>query len=188
MSPLERTVQVLGMIQALFGEEGENWAQGQRQPGGEEVLRRLRALPVPCAACGAENPARKRFCSECGAGLTASARASAVAGTLTPVALRVAEPAASLPASGPAAERRQSTVMFADLVGSTALSSRLDPEDLREIIAAYRRCVASNPPRPPSPCPRAGWVQLPIDSPGGMNVHGLAAPDPCGTKLVRTEP
>jgi class 3 adenylate cyclase/predicted ATPase len=41
-----------------------------------------------------------------------------------------------------AAERRQLTVMFCDLVGSTALSTRLDPEDLREIIAAYHRTVA----------------------------------------------
>jgi class 3 adenylate cyclase/predicted ATPase len=40
------------------------------------------------------------------------------------------------------AERRQLTVMFCDLVGSTALSSRFDPEDLREIIAAYHRAVA----------------------------------------------
>ena len=40
------------------------------------------------------------------------------------------------------AERRQLTVMFCDLVGSTALSSRLDPEDLRGIIGAYHRCVA----------------------------------------------
>ena len=37
------------------------------------------------------------------------------------------------------AERRQLTVMFCDLVGSTALSARLDPEDLREVIAAYHR-------------------------------------------------
>jgi class 3 adenylate cyclase/predicted ATPase len=41
-----------------------------------------------------------------------------------------------------AAERRQVTVMFSDLVGSTALSARMDPEDLREVIAAYQRCVA----------------------------------------------
>jgi class 3 adenylate cyclase len=34
------------------------------------------------------------------------------------------------------AERRQLTVMFCDLVGSTPLSSRLDPEDFREVIAA----------------------------------------------------
>jgi class 3 adenylate cyclase len=49
------------------------------------------------------------------------------------------------PSDAPAptdAERRQLTVMFCDLVGSTALSSRLDPEDLREVIAAYHRAVA----------------------------------------------
>jgi class 3 adenylate cyclase len=40
------------------------------------------------------------------------------------------------------AERRQLTVMFCDLVGSTALSSQLDPEDLREVIGAYHRAVA----------------------------------------------
>ena len=40
------------------------------------------------------------------------------------------------------AERRQLTVMFCDLVGSTALSARLDPEDLRAVIGAYHRCVA----------------------------------------------
>jgi class 3 adenylate cyclase len=40
------------------------------------------------------------------------------------------------------AERRQLTVMFCDLVGSTPLSIRFDPEDLREIVGAYHRCVA----------------------------------------------
>jgi class 3 adenylate cyclase len=40
------------------------------------------------------------------------------------------------------AERRQVTVMFSDLVGSTALSARMDPEDLRDIISAYQKCVA----------------------------------------------
>ena len=39
------------------------------------------------------------------------------------------------------AERRQVTVMFVDLVGSTELSARMDPEDLREVISAYQRCV-----------------------------------------------
>jgi class 3 adenylate cyclase len=42
----------------------------------------------------------------------------------------------------PAAERRQLTVAFVDLVGSTALSARLDPEDLREVMGAYQRLVA----------------------------------------------
>src|SRR6516164_6430823 len=41
-----------------------------------------------------------------------------------------------------AAERRQVTVMFSDLVGSTALSARMDAEDLREVISAYQKCVA----------------------------------------------
>ena len=40
------------------------------------------------------------------------------------------------------AERRQVTVMFSDFVGSTALSARMDPEDLREVISAYQSCVA----------------------------------------------
>ena len=67
-------------------------------------------------------------------------------------------PAAARPARGPStagarprtgrraaaqAERRQLTVMFVDLVGSTALSARLDPEDLRELIGAYHRRVAA---------------------------------------------
>jgi class 3 adenylate cyclase len=46
------------------------------------------------------------------------------------------------PQQGDAAERRQVTVMFSDLVGSTALSARMDPEDLREVISAYQKCVA----------------------------------------------
>jgi len=48
------------------------------------------------------------------------------------------------PASAPppeAAERRHITVMFSDLVGSTALSTRMDPEDLRKLISAYQKCV-----------------------------------------------
>jgi class 3 adenylate cyclase len=39
-------------------------------------------------------------------------------------------------------ERRQVTVVFSDLVGSTALSARMDPEDLREVISACQTCVA----------------------------------------------
>jgi class 3 adenylate cyclase/predicted ATPase len=42
---------------------------------------------------------------------------------------------------GTDAERRQVTVMFSDLVGSTTLSTRMDPEDLREVISAYQKCV-----------------------------------------------
>jgi class 3 adenylate cyclase/predicted ATPase len=52
-------------------------------------------------------------------------------------------PAPMTVASSPpdAAERRQITVLFSDLVGSTALSTRMDPEDLRNLISAYQKCV-----------------------------------------------
>ena len=52
------------------------------------------------------------------------------------------QPALIEPKAHDAAERRQVTVMFSDLVGSTALSARMDPEDLREVISAYQKCVA----------------------------------------------
>ena len=59
------------------------------------------------------------------------------------VGLGAAASAPSMPGlDTEAAERRQVTVMFSDLVGSTALSARMDPEDLREIISAYQKCVA----------------------------------------------
>ena len=61
-------------------------------------------------------------------------------GSTTPV---ISEPVDHLePTSQASAERRQITVMFSDLVGSTALSARMDPEDLRELISAYQKCVA----------------------------------------------
>ena len=53
-------------------------------------------------------------------------------------------PAAGAPqpiAQAETAERRQVTVMFCDLVGSTALSARMDPEDLREVISSYQKCA-----------------------------------------------
>jgi class 3 adenylate cyclase len=48
------------------------------------------------------------------------------------------------PSAEATAERRQVTVMFSDLVGSTALLARMDPEDLREVIASYQKCVAES--------------------------------------------
>jgi class 3 adenylate cyclase len=58
-----------------------------------------------------------------------------------PIAVATTTPAT--PRSVDTAERRQVTVMFSDLVGSTALSARMDPEDLREVISAYQKCVAA---------------------------------------------
>jgi class 3 adenylate cyclase len=51
-------------------------------------------------------------------------------------------PEITTPAPRTDAERRQVTVIFSDLVGSTALSARMDPEDLREVISTYQKCVA----------------------------------------------
>ena len=86
----------------------------------------------PCAACGHANGPGSRFCAQCGAKL----------GERLLLQRRTSPIAAGCPAAGTAAERRQLTVMFCDLVGSTALSTRLDPEDLREVIAAYHKCAA----------------------------------------------
>lgn len=70
-----------------------------------------------CPRCDFENPAGFRFCGSCGFALEPQSVA--------------AEP-----------ERRQITVVFCDLVGSTALSIRLDPEELREVVRAYQEAVA----------------------------------------------
>ena len=102
---------------------------GNANPDGKKFCGDCGApLPMRCTGCGAENPPGKKFCGDCGAALmigASTARAEAV-----------------LPASPtPSAQRRQLTVMFCDLVGSTALASKLDPEDLREVIGAYHQCV-----------------------------------------------
>src|ERR1700751_1716630 len=81
-------------------------------------------LPAQCLACGFENDPAAKFCGGCG---------KPIGGAAAPVA-----PTPRVDA----AERRQLTVMFCDLVGSTALSARLDPEDLRAVIGAYHRSVS----------------------------------------------
>src|SRR5216684_1969331 len=75
-------------------------------------------LEARCASCGAANQPDAKFCGGCGARLPADA-------SRTAVAPKGREPEATLPAG----ERRQLTVLFCDLVGSTALSQQLDPED-----------------------------------------------------------
>jgi class 3 adenylate cyclase/predicted ATPase len=76
-----------------------------------------------CRNCGSENPIRAHFCGGCAAPLAAE---SSSAGPHIPSE----------------AERRQLTVMFCDLVGSTQLSQRLDPEELREVVKAYQETCA----------------------------------------------
>src|SRR3989442_10658803 len=72
---------------------------------------------MQCASCGFVNSERAKFCAECGTRLASEAAAAE-------------------------AERRQLTVMFCDLVGSTTLSERLDPEELRDLLRDYQgRCA-----------------------------------------------
>ena len=84
-----------------------------------------------CAACGFDNPVGFRFCGGCGARLPA-ARDDGPA----------AEAGGQAPAQRPDAEHRQLTVLFCDLVGSTALSRRLHPEDYAEVLRAYQEHCA----------------------------------------------
>src|SRR5262245_29788484 len=67
----------------------------------------------------------------------------AIAALGAPVPTAAVKAAVSDTSAPAEAERRQLTVMFCDLVGSTALSARLDPEDLRAVIGAYHRCVTA---------------------------------------------
>ena len=108
-----------------------------------EVCGACRApLQSRCPRCGGANPRRFRFCGACGATLSDEPRTRESA----PVTARgePGTPSNAQPAErhGPEAERRQLTVLFCDLVGSTALAMRLDPEEYREVVQAYQRVCA----------------------------------------------
>ena len=81
-------------------------------------------LSVPCPKCGASNQPGEKFCGDCGAGLTEDSAA------------KPREVKAGASAGG---ERRHLTILFCDLVGSTEIAARLDPEEWREVIASYHR-------------------------------------------------
>jgi class 3 adenylate cyclase/tetratricopeptide (TPR) repeat protein len=107
------------------------------------------AVPTAaCTACGAQTPAGKRFCINCGSPVQASCRACGE--PVLPGAKFCAECGAGLGAeSGPArtagarapagalSERRLVSVLFADLVGFTTLSEHRDPEKVRELLSSY---------------------------------------------------
>ncbi|HYJ78152.1 MAG TPA: AAA family ATPase [Longimicrobiaceae bacterium] len=101
-------------------------------------------LARQCAACGSDNPPAFRFCGSCGSALEAAPDAApdpAVAAA-DPASRRIRIPIPAPAATPPSAERRQLTVMFCDLVGSTSLSARLDPEELREVVGSYQAVCA----------------------------------------------
>ena len=93
---------------------------------------------VTCGSCGTEQPGDARFCSACGAALV---RVCPSCGTESPAdaafCATCGTPLHEGTPRGPAVddheERRVVTVLFADLAGSTALGSRVDPEELRVI-------------------------------------------------------
>jgi class 3 adenylate cyclase len=87
------------------------------------------AVVASCPKCGAPIQPDERFCGECGIALGDAQPAAAVA-PIAPVAVS---------AGG---ERRHLTVLFCDLVGSTEIAARLDPEEWREIVASYHRAAA----------------------------------------------
>src|SRR5262249_16780414 len=87
------------------------------------------ALTALCASCGAASEPGEKFCGGGGARLPPPGRAR-----------RASAPAAD--AAIPAGERRQLTVLFCDLVGSTPLSQQLDAEEWRDLIAQYQQAAS----------------------------------------------
>src|SRR5262245_31752797 len=85
-------------------------------------------LAASCGACGASNEPGEKFCGGCGARLEAPVPGKAPA---------AAEAATALSAG----ERRQLTVLFCDLVGSTPLSQQLDAEDWRDVVGQYQKAA-----------------------------------------------
>jgi Double zinc ribbon/Adenylate and Guanylate cyclase catalytic domain len=116
-----------------------------------------------CIHCHTENPEAARFCIECGAVLKRSCtkcqldnlpQAKYCAGCGSSLIDSSASQAKPVPISNLGAddfrmmrgardgERRHLTVLFCDLVGSTAVAARIDPEEWRETVAGYHRAAA----------------------------------------------
>jgi len=103
-------------------------------------------LSPHCPQCGFENPPGSVFCGQCATSLTGQTPASkSIEIDKQPDKQEDKGTQAETQVAGgkaPEAERRQLTVMFCDLVGSTALSEQLDPEELREVVRAYQEVCA----------------------------------------------
>src|SRR5215831_3780072 len=109
---------------------------------------------VRCPSCGYANRLDRRFCAECGAALASSCGACGAANQpgekfcggcgarLPTVASAPGAPTPAPDAAVPAGERRQLTVLFCDLFGSTPLSQQLDAEEWRDLIAQYQQAAS----------------------------------------------
>src|SRR4051812_31913905 len=96
---------------------------------------------MQCSACGTKTSAPVKFCAECGAPMGIPCPQCAFRNAR--LATRCGGCGAALSSSQPdTAERRQLTVFFADIAGSTTLAENLDPEDLRELYARYQSLCA----------------------------------------------
>ena len=114
----------------------------------------MRSSDVACAKCGARVSAGAKFCAQCGAsvshscprcGHVAAAGAKFCANCGLGLAAKSAAGTLSDPEAIPASqspERRQLTVMFCDMVDSTRLATRLDPEEQREVVGRFQSCCA----------------------------------------------
>lgn len=103
-------------------------------------------LGAVCSSCGAEVQAGSKFCDGCGTPLVAAPRQGPERACLDRAQVATAEDVVEIidtPKVPAEAERRQLTVLFCDLVGSTQLSGQLDPEDLRAVVCAYQEAAAA---------------------------------------------
>ena len=112
---------------------------GSNNPEGAKYCDECSApLLAQCSACGSSNRPNAKFCTQCGNALGVPSSPAPLA-TEIPSLLKSPSFARGEPfeARGIQGERRHLSVMFCDLVGSTELASRLDPEEWREVVASY---------------------------------------------------
>src|ERR1700693_2387518 len=108
---------------------------GSENPSGNNFCARCgNALARLCLKCGSENALTSNFCGKCGTALTTTVSGPVLPST--PVSASSGQPTEVV------GERRHLTVLFCDLVGSTAIAARLDPEQWRETVAGYHRTAA----------------------------------------------
>ncbi|TMG33759.1 MAG: hypothetical protein E6H94_10515, partial [Chloroflexi bacterium] len=98
-------------------------------PAEGKTRRGVAALKPRCSACGRSVARGHKYCPRCGAAVLPATSATAGSGPSLQVPGRAVEDLAE--------ERRQVTVLFADLSGSTTLGERLDPEELRLVLASF---------------------------------------------------